>query len=193
MQILSCVFQEFLFKRLRQFSSDLGKYLDKVYLVQGGFISLGDTLSKKLRRRKCAVIDVSKVGGRVPLMLLLLRLSVFIALIVWVLDKFLYPDHASRIFAAFYGVSGIGNTPIYILGVIQLLLVVGFVMGFKKKITYGAVLLMHAISHLVSIPKFLDPYTAPNLLFFASWPMLAACVTLFYLRDLDTIWTLDKR
>ena len=139
------------------------------------------------------MVDVSKVGGRVPLMLLLLRLSVFISLIVWVLDKFLFPEHASQIFTAFYGVSGVGNAIVYVIGVVQLLLVLGFVAGFKKKITYGAVLLMHTLSHLVSIPRFLDPYTAPNLLFFASWPMLAACITLFYLRDLDTLWTIDQR
>ena len=138
------------------------------------------------------MLDTSKIGGRVPLMLLLLRLSVFIAFIVWVFDKFLVPEHTSQVFGAFYGVSGIGNTLIYILGAVQLVLVLEFVVGVQKTITYGAVLLMHTLSHLVSIPRFLDPYTAPNLLFFASWPMLAACITLFYLRDLDRIWALEK-
>jgi len=28
------------------------------------------------------------------------------------------------------------------------------------------------------------------VLFFAAWPMLAACFALYYLRDLDTKWTL---
>lgn len=28
-----------------------------------------------------------------------------------------------------------------------------------------------------------------NILFFAAWPMLAACFALYYLRDLDTRWT----
>ncbi|MEO0458426.1 MAG: hypothetical protein AAF152_17845 [Cyanobacteria bacterium P01_A01_bin.114] len=138
------------------------------------------------------MIDTSRIGGRIPLMLLLLRLSVFIALIVWVFDKFLYPDHSRQIFQVFYGVGGVGDAPIYILGAVQFLIVIGFVIGFKKTITYGAVLFMHLLSHLVSIPRFLDPYTAPNLLFFASWPMLAACFAVFYLRDLDTLWTVDR-
>jgi hypothetical protein len=32
-----------------------------------------------------------------------------------------------------------------------------------------------------------------NLLFFAAWPMLAACIALYMLRDLDTRWTVDDR
>jgi hypothetical protein len=31
-----------------------------------------------------------------------------------------------------------------------------------------------------------------NLLFFAAWPMLAACITLYLLRDLDTLWAMQK-
>lgn len=132
------------------------------------------------------------VAGRVPLVLLLLRLGVFIVMLIWVLDKFLKPDHASQVFAAFYGLQGLGNTLIYAIGVVQLIIVLGFVAGIKKTWTYGAVLIMHAASTLVSFPRYLDPFTAPNILFFASWPMLAACFGVFYLRDLDTLWTVGK-
>jgi hypothetical protein len=33
----------------------------------------------------------------------------------------------------------------------------------------------------------LDPFTDANLLFFAAWPMLAACIALFLLREHDTL------
>jgi len=138
------------------------------------------------------MINTSTVGGRVPLVLLLLRLGVFIVMFIWTLDKFLYPDHTQAVFASFYGIQGLGTALIYGLGIIQLILVLGFVSGFKKTWTYGAVLLMHGVSTLISFPRYLDPFTAPNLLFFAAWPMLAACFGLFYLRDLDTLWTIDK-
>ncbi|MEM1309572.1 MAG: hypothetical protein AAF892_11260 [Cyanobacteria bacterium P01_D01_bin.71] len=134
----------------------------------------------------------SNVGGRVPLVLLLLRLGIFVVMFIWTLDKFLKPEHASQVFAAFYGLSGLGTGLIYGIGVIQLLIVLGFIAGFQKKWTYGAVFLMHAVSTLASFPRYLDPFTAPNLLFFAAWPMLAACFGVFYLRDLDTLWTIDK-
>ena len=43
-----------------------------------------------------------------------------------------------------------------------------------------------------SFGRYLDPWTAPNLLFFAAWPMLAAIFALYYLRDLDTKFSLEK-
>lgn len=137
-------------------------------------------------------MSVANIAGRVPLVLLLLRLSIFLVMLMWVIDKFVNPSHASGVFQAFYGVEGIGSTLVYVLGVIQLLIVIGFVIGFKKTITYGAVLLMHAASTLIAFPQYLDPFTSPNLLFFAAWPMLAACFAVFYLRDLDNVWTVDN-
>jgi putative oxidoreductase len=49
------------------------------------------------------------------------------------------------------------------------------------------VFVFHAISTVASYRQYLDPFA--NLLFFAAWPMLAACYTLYILRDFDTIIT----
>ena len=49
-------------------------------------------------------------------------------------------------------------------------------------------LVLHAISTLSSYKMYLAAFD--NLLFFAAWPMLAACIALFYLRDLDTRFTI---
>lgn len=51
---------------------------------------------------------------------------------------------------------------------------------------------MHGVSTLVSWRDYLDPFEGPNLLFFAAWPMLAACFALFALRDFDRLWALEK-
>jgi len=132
----------------------------------------------------------STLGKRVSLALLLLRLSIFLVLFMWVLDKFIKPDHAAQVLQFFYGIGGLGAAPVYILGVIQLLIVLAFVVGFQKKFTYAVVLAMHAASTLVSYRNYLDPFTSPNLLFFAAFPMLAGCFALYLLRDLDTRWTI---
>ncbi len=129
---------------------------------------------------------------RISLTLLIMRLSVFIVFLMWVLDKFINPDHAAKVFEAFYGLGGLGTAIIYLLGAIQLLLILAFVLGWQKKFSYGAVLGMHAVSTLSSYKQFFDPFTTPNLLFFAALPMLAACFALFYLRDLDRLGTIDK-
>lgn len=115
--------------------------------------------------------------------LLALRIGVFIVMIMWTLDKFVAPDHAAGVFASFYGLSGIGSAVMYAIGVVELIIVVGFVLGIAKRVTYGLVLVLHAVSTLSSFPMYLG---FDNLLFFAAWPMLAACIALYMLRDYDT-------
>lgn len=126
------------------------------------------------------------IAQRVSLVLLLTRLSLFIAMMIWVIDKFVQPQHTAAVFQAFYGIGGVSSAIAYLLGAIQLVIMVSFVLGYQKNITYGLVLLMHTASTLVSFPKYIAPFESANILFYASWPMLAACFALYYLRDLDT-------
>jgi uncharacterized membrane protein YkgB len=120
-----------------------------------------------------------------PLSLLLLRLGIFVVFLFWTLDKFVQPEHAARVFESFYGLGGLGEAAFYGIGVVQMVLIIGFVLGVMKTWTYGAVLVFHAVSTLSSFGKYLQPFD--NLLFLAAWPMLAACAALFLLRDYDTL------
>ncbi len=52
-----------------------------------------------------------------------------------------------------------------------------------------------------TLDKFIHPGHAAGVfkkfysiggIFFAAWPMLAACITLYLLRDLDTLWAMQK-
>ncbi|ASC72456.1 hypothetical protein XM38_034130 [Halomicronema hongdechloris C2206] len=129
-------------------------------------------------------------NSRISLALLLLRLSVFLVFLIWTLDKLLNPGHAAAVFENFYFIGGLGNAIIYGLGILELILLIGFVIGYQKPITYGLILLLHAVSTLSAFGKYLSPFEPPNILFFAAWPMLAACFALFYLRDLDVRWTI---
>ena len=49
---------------------------------------------------------------------------------------------------------------------------------------------MHAGSTFSAYAQYYDVFN--NLLFFAAWPMLAACAALYLLRDADTKFTLGK-
>jgi putative oxidoreductase len=124
---------------------------------------------------------------RITWSLLFLRVTVFVVMLFWTLDKFVQPEHTSKVFAGFYGLSGLGETAFYLLGAAELLLILAFVTGSWKRISYGLVLLLHGISTLSSYRQYLDPFS--NLMFFAAWPMLGACAALYLLRDLDTRWT----
>ena len=126
------------------------------------------------------------ITQRVSLVLLLTRISLFIAMMVWVIDKFVKPDHTAAVFESFYGIGGISAGISYLLGTLQLAIMLAFLVGFKKKISYGLVLLMHTASTVVSFPRYIAPFDGSNILFYASWPMLAACFALYYLRDIDT-------
>ncbi|MGE0446298.1 MAG: hypothetical protein AB7P99_13800 [Vicinamibacterales bacterium] len=127
---------------------------------------------------------------RVATALLALRVGVFVVMFMWTLDKFVAPEHAARIFASFYGISGLQTIAAYAIGGAELLLILAFVAGLQKRVTYALVFLLHAGSTLSSYRQYLDPFD--NLLFFAAWPMLAACFALYLLRDLDTRWTLGR-
>ena len=133
-----------------------------------------------------------KTENRLPLALLLLRLTVFLVMFMWTTDKFVEPQHASKIMAEFYLVGGVGSAIVYLLATIELVIVLAFVVGFAKRWSYGLVLLLHAMSTLASYEKYLNPFKPPNLLFFAAIPMLAACFVLYYLRDADVLWTVKK-
>lgn len=127
---------------------------------------------------------------QLPLALLLLRLGIFTVFLFWTLDKLIQPDHAAKVFGAFYGLGGLSETIFYIMGAIQLALILAFVAGVMKTWTYGAILVFHGVSTLSAFGKYLQPFD--NLLFFAAWPMLAACAALFLLRDYDTL-TLSRQ
>lgn len=126
---------------------------------------------------------------RIPLVLVVLRLSVFLVMLMWTLDKFINPAHAAAVYKSFYFIGGLTNIPIYIIGAIQLVIILGFVAGFQKRWTYLLVLFFHSVSTFSAFRQYFDPFE--NLLFFAAWPMLAACFTLYYLRDLDTLYTIE--
>lgn len=127
---------------------------------------------------------------RITTSLLMLRISVFIVMLFWTLDKFVNPAHAGKVYETFYFLPAFSANIFIVLGVLELILISAFLIGFKKRITYGAVFFLHAVSTLSSYAKYLDPFN--SLLFFAAWPMLAACFALYMLRDLDTKLTVGK-
>ena len=88
-----------------------------------------------------------KIENRLPVALLLLRLSVFLVMFVWTIDKFVEPQHASRIMAEFYSIGGIDSTLIYVLATLELVIILAFLIGFAKRWSYGLVLLLHASQH----------------------------------------------
>ena len=127
---------------------------------------------------------------RLQLSLLFLRVTVFLVMFMWTIDKFVNPGHAAKVYESFYFIAGLESVVMYAIGAAEMVLLLLFLAGYKKTLTYGAILILHAVSTLSSFNQYLAPFEGPNLLFFAAWPMLAACFTLFLLRDQDKMLSL---
>ena len=129
------------------------------------------------------------MNERLTWSLLSLRLTVFLVMFMWTLDKLINVGHAKKIYEHFYFLSGLGDFIMYGIAIIELVIILAFLIGFKKRISYGLILIFHFISTISSYQQYLNPFE--NLLFFAAWPMLGACISLYLLRDYDTKWTVD--
>ena len=120
-------------------------------------------------------------------------------MIVWAALKIIAPasyggaEDTPGIFENFYGVAT-GTSIVLVLGILQIILLLAFVLGLYKTVTYGAVTAMNAASLLVALPLILDPFGAqPNLLFLASVPIFGASIALFLMREQDQFLSLKKQ
>ncbi len=127
--------------------------------------------------------------NRIEWSLFLLRLGVFIVMFAWTLDKFINHGHAAKVFENFYFIGGLGQEIMMVIGAVELLIILAFLAGLWKRFTYGFVMVVHGVSTFSSWKQYT---TDINLLFFAAWPMLATCIALYLLRDLDVKFTLKK-
>lgn len=129
---------------------------------------------------------------QLPIALLALRIGVAIMMFPWTIDKLVRPEHAMSVFEHFYFLEGVSGGVILGLGVAQLVILTGFLVGFARTWTYGLVLAMHAASTLSSWRQYASPFEGPNILFFAAWPALGACIALFLLRSDDRLLSIAR-
>ena len=121
--------------------------------------------------------------------LLALRITIGIFLLQWGVEKFVVPQGTVAIWGHFYGLN-ISATLSYVFGAAEIILALCLFLGIFRTIAYGAVVVLHAVSVIVSWRYLLDPWgTEVNHLFIASVPVLGAMVALFLLRHWDRpIW-----
>ncbi len=122
--------------------------------------------------------------------LLLMRISIFVVMLMWTLDKFINPSHSAKVFEKFYFIAGLESVVMAVIGIMELCILIGFLLGIYKGFCYGAVLIFHTVSTLSSYQQYLSPFEGPHLLFFAAWPMLAGCLMLYLLREEDGLLSL---
>lgn len=127
---------------------------------------------------------------RLPLFLT--RLSIFYFLLPWQLMRFLKPESASNIAKKYYNLPGLSDSVGMVIGVFWMILLVAFLTGFKKTLSYGLVFVLHTGAILVTLPYYILGSENYNQLFLAAIPAAAAMGLLWALRREDTWLTLDK-
>lgn len=123
--------------------------------------------------------------------LFLTRISIFYFLLPWQLMRFNSPDAVVGIAKTHYKFTMPESLPM-ITGVLMMALLIAFLVGFKKKITYLLVFILHALGTLMTLPKLIIGLEGFYILFLAAIPAAAAMFLLWTLRDEDTMLSLNK-
>ena len=118
--------------------------------------------------------------------LFLTRLSIFLFMLPWQIMRFSKPEVINNISNKYYKFSmpEIGST---ITGVLMIALLLAFLAGFKKNISYLLVLILHGLGTLTTLPYLIPGAEKFNILFLAAIPTIAAMLLLYCLRDEDTL------
>lgn len=137
------------------------------------------------------VAGQTHLDRRLPISLLMLRLSIGWFLMQWAIEKFVKPDVTAKIFSAFYKLPlDLEFAPI--VGGLQILLVLAFLTGLMKPLSYGLIAAMHSVSTVSTWKSIVMPFAeGSNHLFTTGVPVLAACWILFALRDQDVMFSVD--
>ncbi len=126
-----------------------------------------------------------------PVCLLLLRIGVFVALLIWAIDKFFRPGAEASALNHFYHLPVLPSMVIYTLGAFEILLATCFLIGIQKTLTYALVFLITAAYTIAAYRFYWPPFQGDNLLFFSAWPMLMGCLSLYILRKQDTLLSIS--
>lgn len=127
-----------------------------------------------------------------PICLLLLRIAMFAVMLIWAIDKFLRPSTEAAMYQHAYHLPALPSMVMYAIGAFQIILASCFVLGIQKTLTSGLVLLGVLVYTVASYRLYMPLFHGDNLLFFAAWPMLAVCVSLYLLRYQDTLFAVSN-
>jgi putative oxidoreductase len=117
--------------------------------------------------------------------LLVLRVTLGIFLLQWGAEKFVMPEMTIGIFSFFYGLT-IPLAVAYLFGAIEIAIAICLFLGLFRTISYGAAMLIHAVTVVITWRQLIDPWGNEfNHLFIAGVPVLGAFVALFLLRHHD--------
>jgi len=133
----------------------------------------------------------AELEHRLPLALAILRVTTGIFFLLWALEKLVMPEVNAAIWDKFYGIPLEVNLS-YPIGILNTLMSLALIVGFKRRFTYAYWTLFHSVSVASTWDYLIKPFGGPNHLFLAGVPIVAIMVALYMLRDWDSL-SLDGR
>jgi len=145
---------------------------------------------------------------RIEFSLFIIRITAAIFLGLWATLKFHHPSWTQNIFKGSYRLEALGLETLppeasYILGSIQILIVLAFALGLWRTWSYGLMMLMSAAGVIGSLGSYVGFNDAgeivanyaryPRNLMLTAIPTLGALIALFILRDMDNFLSLSKQ
>lgn len=134
---------------------------------------------------------------RLPWCLLACRFSVFIVFAVWSYDKLVRPEHGVDVLQRFYFLPQLPSSWITAFGLVELILCILLLLGLFKSWVRGFFLFISAAALVApgAVQGYVDAmlvHAHPTILFFTGLCVFACSLTLYLLRDHDTLFTLSK-
>jgi hypothetical protein len=130
---------------------------------------------------------------RLPLFITRILIAIF--MLPWTLMRFVRDEAAQGIADRYYKIGFLPDVAFLVIAIFMALLLLAFTVGFKKKISYGLMFLLHTVGTITTIPTMLPVLTGGEggqILFFAALPIIGAMLLLYVLRDQDTLLAVDK-
>ena len=128
---------------------------------------------------------------RLEIGLFVMRLSLSIFFLALIIQKLVTTQATQEIFAGFYPFE-IPIAASYPLLFIAAFLIIAFLTGFYKTLSYGALLGMQLVS-VASMSHLMFESNKPSyILFWGSIPLIGTLITLFLLRDNDNLLTVNQ-
>ncbi len=124
--------------------------------------------------------------------LFLTRLSIFYFLLPWQLMRFSAPEQIVKISKTYYKFDMPEALPL-LTGVLMMALLIAFLIGFKKRVTYLVVFILHAVGTVMTLPQIVMGLEGFKILFLAAIPTAAAMWLLWVLRKEDTLLSLKGK
>jgi uncharacterized membrane protein YphA (DoxX/SURF4 family) len=118
--------------------------------------------------------------------LLVLRITLGLFLLQWGIEKFVVPGNTPAIWGYFYGI-WLPQASAYVFGIIEIAIALSLFLGIFRTYAYGAAVILHGISVLVTWRQLLNPWADDySHLFIAGVPVLGGFIALFLLRQWDS-------